>query len=80
MGKFSLFSRSQRASIAPENANGRCNDLIIAGTSNSGLSSGSRRRKSTIFDPDDKWSNLYREREKNSLYKWVGVRTGKFSF
>ncbi|KAI6229478.1 Inactive [Aphelenchoides besseyi] len=28
------------------------------------------------FDPDEKWSNLYREREKNHLYKWVGVRTG----
>ncbi|VDM94905.1 unnamed protein product [Thelazia callipaeda] len=27
-------------------------------------------------DPDDQWSNLYREREKNNLYKWVGVRTG----
>ncbi|VDK50895.1 unnamed protein product [Anisakis simplex] len=27
-------------------------------------------------DPDEKWSNLYREREKNHLYKWVGVRTG----
>ncbi|KAK0397772.1 hypothetical protein QR680_002261 [Steinernema hermaphroditum] len=28
------------------------------------------------FDPDEKWSNLYREREKNHLYKWVGVRQG----
>uniref|UniRef100_A0AC35U5Y8 ANK_REP_REGION domain-containing protein n=1 Tax=Rhabditophanes sp. KR3021 TaxID=114890 RepID=A0AC35U5Y8_9BILA len=28
------------------------------------------------FDPDEKWSNLYREREKNHLYKWVGVRSG----
>ncbi|VDM59077.1 unnamed protein product [Angiostrongylus costaricensis] len=28
------------------------------------------------FDPDEKWSNLYREREKNHLYKWVGVRKG----
>ncbi|PAV64257.1 hypothetical protein WR25_13295 [Diploscapter pachys] len=28
------------------------------------------------FDPDEKWSNLYREREKNHLYKWVGVRRG----
>lgn len=27
-------------------------------------------------DPDDKWSNLYREREKNHLYKWVGIRSG----
>lgn len=40
------------------------------------MSTGDRRRKSVIFDLDDKWSNLYREREKNSLYKWVGVRTG----
>ncbi|CEF71670.1 Inactive [Strongyloides ratti] len=29
------------------------------------------------FDPDEKWSNLYREREKNHLYKWVGVRSGE---
>ncbi|CAB3409001.1 unnamed protein product [Caenorhabditis bovis] len=28
------------------------------------------------FDPDEKWSNLYREREKNHIYKWVGVRKG----
>jgi hypothetical protein len=28
-------------------------------------------------DPDEKWSNLYREREKNHLYKWVGMRTGE---
>lgn len=28
------------------------------------------------FDPDEKWSNLYREREKNHLYRWVGVRRG----
>ncbi|CAJ0587620.1 unnamed protein product, partial [Mesorhabditis spiculigera] len=28
------------------------------------------------FDPDEKWSNLYREREKNHLYKWVGTRKG----
>ncbi|VDN57023.1 unnamed protein product [Dracunculus medinensis] len=27
-------------------------------------------------DPDEKWSNLYREREKNHLYKWVGVGSG----
>uniref|UniRef100_A0A915DIF2 Uncharacterized protein n=1 Tax=Ditylenchus dipsaci TaxID=166011 RepID=A0A915DIF2_9BILA len=33
-------------------------------------------RASSTFDPDEKWSNLYREREKNNLYKWVGVRTG----
>jgi hypothetical protein len=32
------------------------------------------------FDPDEKWSNLYREREKNHLYKWVGVRSGEFFF
>lgn len=70
MGKFSLFNQIQR--VAPENGNG------IA--TNSGMSTGNRRRKSAIFDPDDKWSNLYREREKNSLYKWVGVRTGTFYF
>ena len=29
------------------------------------------------FDPDDRWSNLYREREKNNIYKWVGIRTGQ---
>lgn len=29
------------------------------------------------YDPDEKWSNLYREREKNHLYKWVGVHSGK---
>ncbi|CAK5084199.1 unnamed protein product [Meloidogyne enterolobii] len=28
------------------------------------------------FDPDERWSNVYREREKNSIYKWVGIRTG----
>uniref|UniRef100_A0AC34PUE8 Ion transport domain-containing protein n=1 Tax=Panagrolaimus sp. JU765 TaxID=591449 RepID=A0AC34PUE8_9BILA len=28
------------------------------------------------FDPDERWSNLYREREKNHLYKWVGPRSG----
>uniref|UniRef100_A0A914Y0A7 Uncharacterized protein n=1 Tax=Panagrolaimus superbus TaxID=310955 RepID=A0A914Y0A7_9BILA len=28
------------------------------------------------YDPDEKWSNLYREREKNHLYKWVGTRSG----
>ncbi|KAI1726226.1 ankyrin repeats (3 copies) domain-containing protein [Ditylenchus destructor] len=33
-------------------------------------------RTISSFDPDEKWSNLYREREKNNLYKWVGVRTG----
>ncbi|KAI3421300.1 hypothetical protein GPALN_014920 [Globodera pallida] len=27
-------------------------------------------------DPDDRWSNQYREREKNSIYRWVGVREG----
>ncbi|EJW86494.1 hypothetical protein WUBG_02595 [Wuchereria bancrofti] len=27
-------------------------------------------------DPDDQWSNLYRERKKNHLYKWVGMRSG----
>ena len=31
------------------------------------------------YDPDEKWSNLYREREKNHLYKWVGVQSGKIS-
>lgn len=30
-------------------------------------------------DPDEKWSNLYREREKNHLYKWVGVGSGENS-
>ena len=30
-----------------------------------------------VLNPDDKWSNLYREREKNHLYKWVGSRNGK---
>ena len=30
------------------------------------------------FDPDERWSNVYREREKNSIYKWVGIRTGNF--
>lgn len=29
-------------------------------------------------DPDDQWSNLYRERKKNHLYKWVGMRSGKY--
>lgn len=29
-------------------------------------------------DPDDQWSNLYRERKKNHLYKWVGIRSGKY--
>ncbi len=29
------------------------------------------------YDPDEKWSNLYREREKNHIYKWVGVSAGK---
>lgn len=29
------------------------------------------------FDPDERWSNLYREREKNSIYKWVGTRSGE---
>lgn len=28
------------------------------------------------FDPDERWSNLYREREKNHIYKWVGPRAG----
>lgn len=32
------------------------------------------------YDPDEKWSNLYREREKNHLYKWVGTRAGKQTF
>uniref|UniRef100_A0A0N5AXY8 ANK_REP_REGION domain-containing protein n=1 Tax=Syphacia muris TaxID=451379 RepID=A0A0N5AXY8_9BILA len=30
----------------------------------------------TDTDPDDKWSNLHREREKNHLYKIVGTRSG----
>jgi hypothetical protein len=29
------------------------------------------------FDPDERWSNVYREREKNSIYKWVGLRKGE---
>ncbi|KAI6170476.1 Inactive [Aphelenchoides bicaudatus] len=39
---------------------------------------GARQSQSSSrnFDPDEKWSNLYREREKNHLYKWVGVRSG----
>lgn len=27
-------------------------------------------------DPDEKWSNLYRERQRNHLYKWVDVNKG----
>ncbi|KAL3084616.1 hypothetical protein niasHS_009122 [Heterodera schachtii] len=27
-------------------------------------------------DPDDRWSNQYREREKTSMYRWVGVQQG----
>lgn len=29
------------------------------------------------YDPDEKWSNLYREKGKNHMYKWVGVKEGK---
>ena len=25
-------------------------------------------------DPDEVWSNLYREKEKNSMYRWVAGR------
>ncbi|KAI6224434.1 Inactive [Aphelenchoides fujianensis] len=47
-------------------------DKVAAGRgSQTGTMSGGRN-----FDPDEKWSNLYREREKNHLYKWVGVRSG----
>ncbi|CAI4229605.1 unnamed protein product [Auanema sp. JU1783] len=28
------------------------------------------------FDPDEKWSNLYREMEKNNIYRWVGLKNG----
>lgn len=38
---------------------------------------GRERRRGQTFDPDEKWSNLYREREKNNIYKWVGVRNGQ---
>ncbi|CAD5218239.1 unnamed protein product [Bursaphelenchus okinawaensis] len=43
---------------------------------NSRVSTSHGRGAGKNFDPDEKWSNLYREREKNHLYKWVGVRTG----
>ncbi|PIC32703.1 hypothetical protein B9Z55_012933 [Caenorhabditis nigoni] len=53
-------------------------------THNTNMGAGGSRNKTEprgegvklAFDPDEKWSNLYREREKNHLYKWVGVRKG----
>ncbi len=49
------------------------------GQLNSRLFRSSNEHTDTIIDgdPDEKWSNIYREREKNHLYKWVGVREGK---
>lgn len=40
------------------------------------LSSRMKGEGRQAYDLDEKWSNLYREREKNHLYKWVGVRKG----
>lgn len=33
--------------------------------------------ESPANDPDEKWSNLYRERQRNHLYKWVDVSKGE---
>jgi hypothetical protein len=52
--------------------------LKICKASGDNRKGGGRQSSAANFDPDEKWSNLYREREKNHLYKWVGVRSGKF--
>lgn len=44
------------------------------------LSSRMKGEGRQAYDLDEKWSNLYREREKNHLYKWVGVRKGLSHF
>jgi hypothetical protein len=31
-------------------------------------------------DPDEKWSNLYRERNINHLYKWADAKCGMKTF
>ena len=51
----------------------------MSGRNGSGNNDGNNPN-SPNFDPDEKWSNLYREREKNHLYKWVGPRSGNFCF
>ncbi|KAL3079064.1 hypothetical protein niasHS_014846 [Heterodera schachtii] len=37
---------------------------------------GKHAHSAKAFDPDERWSNLYREREKNNIYKWVGTING----
>uniref|UniRef100_A0A914H3C0 Ion transport domain-containing protein n=1 Tax=Globodera rostochiensis TaxID=31243 RepID=A0A914H3C0_GLORO len=37
---------------------------------------GKNKLSAKALDPDERWSNLYREREKNSIYKWVGSMSG----
>uniref|UniRef100_A0A183CEY7 ANK_REP_REGION domain-containing protein n=1 Tax=Globodera pallida TaxID=36090 RepID=A0A183CEY7_GLOPA len=37
---------------------------------------GKKKLSTKALDPDERWSNLYREREKNSIYKWVGSMSG----
>lgn len=65
MGVMDCCLRERKARVAQGRAAG------------GGGASGSAAQGAKNYDPDEKWSNLYREREKNHLYKWVGVRTGE---
>lgn len=40
---------------------------------------GERKNKKNLppTDPDDRWFNVYREKEKNILYRWVGDKAGE---